>query len=326
MRRARPAEPGRTVIGCSRRCASRAMRRSGALMVVVAADLHRGRHLADPPLRGEACTRTTSCGRTRTTPHVGVGRLLPLVGRGPRAVARTPSSSARSGPPARYDPAGQTLVRSRTVGDDTGFLVVTPLRTADAHAAGGPRFRRRGRPAAACPSPAGAADRPGVTVSARARAPETRHDDAAELSQRPGRVDQPGASRPVGSAGRSTTATPSSTPASPAPAGVARPRRPRPVQPGRRRARAAALRLHHPVVPVRRARAAAPFVMARAETKRDATATSTTSRHRTARRRPIGDAGRTGPQRRGRARREAGRPLRAGGAPVSDARGADGRP
>lgn len=81
-----------------------------------------------------------------------------------------------------YDEPNQTLVRSRTVGDTTGFLVVTPLRT------GGPTLLVvRGfitQPGSGRipvpPAPPGQR----VTVRARAQVPETRSDRADELSER----------------------------------------------------------------------------------------------------------------------------------------------
>ncbi len=112
-------------------------------------------------------------------PTARVGAVLPLVGAGP-----APSSRAVEFRQVRvtgtYDAAGQTLVRSRTDGDDTGFLVVTPLRTSTATllvvrgfvavpAAGG------------VPTPGAAPSGP-VTITARARGPETRHDAAALLA------------------------------------------------------------------------------------------------------------------------------------------------
>jgi cytochrome oxidase assembly protein ShyY1 len=108
-----------------------------------------------------------------------VARVLPLVGAGPapsdkhvefRAVTAT----------GRYDQANQTLVRSRTIGDATGFLVLTPLRTS-----GGTLLVVRGFVAqpASGGVPTVAAAPPGpVTVVARTHAPETRSDAAAQLT------------------------------------------------------------------------------------------------------------------------------------------------
>jgi cytochrome oxidase assembly protein ShyY1 len=112
-------------------------------------------------------------------PAVAVGSLLPLVGSGAapsssRLEFRTVTASGR------YDAAGQVLVRNRSVGDDNGFLVVTPLRTA-----GGVLLVARGFVAqpdsgatpAVPPPPTGP-----VSITARAHSPETRHDQAALLT------------------------------------------------------------------------------------------------------------------------------------------------
>jgi cytochrome oxidase assembly protein ShyY1 len=111
---------------------------------------------------------------------VPTARLLPLVGHG-----SAPSQNAIEFRAVRatgeYDAAGQTLVRSRTVGNETGFVIVTPMRTAD-----GTLLVARGF--APVPSdggvPAVAAPPPGrVTVLARAHAPESGNDDFAQLTQ-----------------------------------------------------------------------------------------------------------------------------------------------
>jgi cytochrome oxidase assembly protein ShyY1 len=151
----------------------------GALMVVVAAiciaagtwQIHRfeGKVHANDYLRANA-----------HDPAVPTSRLLPLVGRGP-----APSQDSVEFRTVRstgtYDAAGQTLVRSRTIGDDTGFLVVTPLRTTD-----GTLLVVRGfadlRPDGGVPEVAAPPTGP-VSVLARAHAPETGSDDAAQLTQ-----------------------------------------------------------------------------------------------------------------------------------------------
>ena len=180
-----------------------------------------------------------------------VQRILPLTGTG-RSPSRYDVELRTVRVAGRYDPTLQTLVRKRSVDDVTGFFVVTPLRTDN-----GIVLVVRGF----VPQPgSGAVPRPSavplgrVTVTARIEPPETT-DDAAGRPRRPsGRVDQPHPTGARGSAARCTTVSPSCTPAS-------RHHRPaggtcaEPGQPGRRRARAAALRVHHPVVPVRAARA-----------------------------------------------------------------------
>jgi cytochrome oxidase assembly protein ShyY1 len=109
-----------------------------------------------------------------------VAQLLPLVGRG-----SAPTQNAIEFRAVRatgtYDAAGQTLARNRTVGDETGFVIVTPLRTADGTllvARGFAPVPSDGGVPAVAPPPAGQ-----VTVLARAHAPETGADDAAELTQ-----------------------------------------------------------------------------------------------------------------------------------------------
>jgi cytochrome oxidase assembly protein ShyY1 len=110
---------------------------------------------------------------------VAVGQVLPLVGtgRGPsedgvefRAVTVT----------GRYDAAAETLVRSRTVGERTGFLVLTPLR-----ASAGTLLVVRGFIAQPTNGTVPAPPAPptgGVTVIARVHTPESRHDAAAQLT------------------------------------------------------------------------------------------------------------------------------------------------
>ena len=119
----------------------------------------------------------------RTNAHdapVAVDGLLPLVGSGPAPSQNSVEfRSVRA--TGRYDPAFQTLVRSRTVGGETGFLIVTPLRTADGTLLVVRGFAsipdRGGVPAVAAPPLRT------VTVLARAHAPETGPDRAADLGQ-----------------------------------------------------------------------------------------------------------------------------------------------
>lgn len=113
------------------------------------------------------------------SPVAQVADVLPLVGHG-----KPPSTNAVEFRPVRvsgtYDVATQSLVRSRTLGDENGFLVLTPLRTP-----GGTLLVVRGFVAlpasggvpAAKPPPTGA-----VTVTARVQAPESRNDLAADLT------------------------------------------------------------------------------------------------------------------------------------------------
>jgi cytochrome oxidase assembly protein ShyY1 len=106
-----------------------------------------------------------------------VDAVLPLVG------SRSPSDDdvefRTVTATGRYDDAAQTLVRSRTVGDSTGFLVLTPLRT-DA----GTLLVVRGflaQPSSGgVPTPA-APPTGTVTVTAHAHTPESRRDAADQL-------------------------------------------------------------------------------------------------------------------------------------------------
>jgi cytochrome oxidase assembly protein ShyY1 len=79
-----------------------------------------------------------------------------------------------------YDLDAQSLVRNRTVHDDTGYLVLTPLRTANGTLLVVRGFvvspASGGTPSPPAP-PAGI-----VTITARTHAPETRHDAAAQLT------------------------------------------------------------------------------------------------------------------------------------------------
>ncbi len=105
--------------------------------------------------------------------------VLPLVGDGAnpsqgRVEFRTVEATGT------YDVAAQSLVRSRTLGDENGYLVLTPLRTGDAVLLVVRGFvalpASGGVPSPQAP-PAGE-----VTVRARVQGPETRHDAAAQLS------------------------------------------------------------------------------------------------------------------------------------------------
>jgi cytochrome oxidase assembly protein ShyY1 len=110
---------------------------------------------------------------------VAPDEILPLVGR-----AADPSQGRVEFRTVRatgtYDTGAQSFVRSRTLGDENGYLVLTPLRTA-----GGVLLVVRGFAAlpasGGVPSPA-APPAGEVTVVARVQAPETRHDAAARLT------------------------------------------------------------------------------------------------------------------------------------------------
>jgi cytochrome oxidase assembly protein ShyY1 len=113
-------------------------------------------------------------------PAVPVGQLLPLVHAGPppgrsHVEFRTVTATGT------YDVSGQSLVRTRTLGDTVGYLVLTPLRTGHGTllvARGFLQQTSSGRAPQPHAPPAGV-----VTVRARAHTPETRNDAAAQLTQ-----------------------------------------------------------------------------------------------------------------------------------------------
>lgn len=109
---------------------------------------------------------------------VPAARILPVLGGQPRSTYdyeyRTVTATGY------YDVAAQTLVRNRTVGGVTGYLAVTPLRTSGptllvVRGFAGPDVN--GHPPRPTPPPAGI-----VTVTARAEPAETREDEYASLS------------------------------------------------------------------------------------------------------------------------------------------------
>jgi cytochrome oxidase assembly protein ShyY1 len=109
---------------------------------------------------------------------VPVGAVLPLVGNS-GAPSRDDVEFRAVTATGTYDATGQTLVRTRTVGDIVGYLVLTPLKTAEATllVVRGflPEPNSGGVPVVA-PPPAGT-----VTIAGRAHPPETRNDAAREL-------------------------------------------------------------------------------------------------------------------------------------------------
>lgn len=152
----------------------------GTLMIVVALvcvacgvwQVYRfeGKHDANEHLRRNAKLDATSS-----------SAVLPVVGHG-AAPSRDAIEYRQLRVTGRYDSADQTLVRGRTDGDDTGFLVLTPLRTG-----GATLLVVRGFLAQPTTGAIPAAPRPPsgrVTITARAQVPETRNDQFTALSER----------------------------------------------------------------------------------------------------------------------------------------------
>jgi cytochrome oxidase assembly protein ShyY1 len=113
---------------------------------------------------------------------VPVAGVLPLVGVGPRPQAhkiqfRTVQLTGS------YDAAHQGLVRQRSVDDITGFLVLTPLRTAEGTLLVVRGFIPDAASTVAAP-PLAAPPSGTVTVTARLQPAESRHDQAAALGDR----------------------------------------------------------------------------------------------------------------------------------------------
>jgi cytochrome oxidase assembly protein ShyY1 len=107
-----------------------------------------------------------------------IGAVLPLVGTGP-----APTRAAVEFRPVRvtgtYDVAHQSLIRSRTLGDQAGFYVLTPLRTARGELLVVRGFITQPR-SGAIPTPPAPPASP-VTIRAHTQPPETRRDEAARL-------------------------------------------------------------------------------------------------------------------------------------------------
>ncbi len=114
---------------------------------------------------------------------VPVASVLPLVG-GPGAPPVAHKIQFRTVQlTGSYDTVHQGLVRQRTVDDTTGFLVLTPLRTADGTLLLVRGFVPDADSTVAAPAVAGP---PGgtVTVTARLQPAESHHDQAAQLANR----------------------------------------------------------------------------------------------------------------------------------------------
>lgn len=111
---------------------------------------------------------------------VPVGVVLPLVGApdAPPPAHRVQFRTVRV--TGTYDPRREGLVRERSVASDTGYLVLTPLRTAEGALLVVRGFISDSNATVAAPSiPAPPGGQ--VTVTARAQPAETRHDQAVQL-------------------------------------------------------------------------------------------------------------------------------------------------
>jgi cytochrome oxidase assembly protein ShyY1 len=109
---------------------------------------------------------------------VPVERLLPPFGSG-RSVSRDRVEFRPVVATGTYDASAEGLVRNRSVGDADGFIVLTPLRTAQ-----GVLLVARGfvaQTASGAPTPVAAPPAGPVTVRGRALPSESRHDQAGQL-------------------------------------------------------------------------------------------------------------------------------------------------
>jgi cytochrome oxidase assembly protein ShyY1 len=114
-------------------------------------------------------------------PTAPLDGVLPLLGAG-RAPSDDDVEFRTVTATGTYDAAEQSLVRNRSVSDDVGYLVLTPLHTAQGTllvVRGFVPLPASGGTPSPPPPPAGT-----VTITARTHAPETRDDAAAQLTQR----------------------------------------------------------------------------------------------------------------------------------------------
>jgi cytochrome oxidase assembly protein ShyY1 len=110
---------------------------------------------------------------------VAVADVLPLVGSG-RTPARDDIEFRTVTARGTYDVAVQSLVRDRTVGGDLGYLVLTPLRTARGTllvVRGFIAWTASGGVPSPAPPPGGT-----VTITARTYSAESWHDAATQLT------------------------------------------------------------------------------------------------------------------------------------------------
>ena len=187
---------------------------------------------------------------------VAVGRVLPLVG---RAGAVQRQGALPHGDRDRNLRRAGTRCWSGwpTSNSTQGFYVLTPLTHVRDDAAG----RARLRPAAGRRLAAGVDRRCADGAGDDPRPRPDRREQERQPGRRPGRaggVDQPGRAGAPGSATPVYNGYAQLLEGQPGQAGLTAIPAAEPVQPGRRRGRAAALRLHHPVVPVRAARTGRP--------------------------------------------------------------------
>jgi cytochrome oxidase assembly protein ShyY1 len=112
-------------------------------------------------------------------PVASVSSVLPLVGQG-QAPSTNSVEFRTIQVTGRYQPLDQTLVRSRTVNDATGWLVVTPLRTPGATLLVVRGFLPQ-TASGLVPVPA-AAPLGTVAVTGRVESAESRNDAATQLS------------------------------------------------------------------------------------------------------------------------------------------------
>lgn len=132
-----------------------------------------GKHHANDELRGND-----------HAPVAAVADVLPVYGTAP-GPADNAVQFRRVTAQGTFEGSGQALVRQRNVGDDIGYLVLTPLRTTSATL-----LVVRGfvdAPSSASPVRVGAPPTGTVTVTGRVQPAETRSDKAAQLPA--GQVD-----------------------------------------------------------------------------------------------------------------------------------------
>jgi cytochrome oxidase assembly protein ShyY1 len=114
---------------------------------------------------------------------VPVAQVLPLLGTSDAPPAGHAIQFRTVQASGRYDSAHEGLVRQRTVNDDTGYLVLTPLRTSGGTLLVVRGFVSDGNGAISAPS-VPAPPRGPVTVQARVEPAESKADEAGRLGER----------------------------------------------------------------------------------------------------------------------------------------------